>query len=109
MGKDRFNWFYFFVIGWLFLLVYDFTQYKRNMEAVPYSQFLSYVDHGQVDRVAVGNEKIEGLLKNPPAPGKSKEFTTTKMEDPALTDRLVGANVQFTAVHESTFFKDLLS
>ncbi len=104
----RFNWFYFFIIGWLFLLIYDFAQYKRNVEVIPYSQFMSYVQQGQVDKVAVGNEKIEGILKNAPT-GKSKEFSTTKMDDPALTDRLSRAKVQFTAIHESTFFRDLLS
>jgi cell division protease FtsH len=104
----RFNWFYIFVIGWLFLLVYDFSQYRRNVETIPYSQFLTYVQQQQVDKLAIGNERIEGQLKSPKANGP-REFVTNRVDDPGLADRLSKSNVTFTAVHESTLFRDILS
>jgi cell division protease FtsH len=104
----KFNWFYIFVVGWLFLLAYDFAAFKRNVAPVPYSQFVAYVAQGKVSHVIVGKEHIEGELKTVPT-GQPKDFTTERMEDPDLTKRLLGARIPFTAVQESTFFRDLMS
>lgn len=107
-GFPRFNWFYFFVIGWLFLVIYNFSQGKRNIEVIPYSVFLQDIDQGNVGTVTIGTNRIDGVLKAA-KPGHPQEFTTNKVDDPSLVQRLASHDVQFSAVHESAFLRDILS
>ena len=104
----RFSLFYVFIGLWLLLFAHDFLQYRKNVESVPYSQFLSYLKDGKIQEVSVGNEHIEGTLKQAAA-GHPKEFTAQKMEDPGLAEKLTSAGVKFGAIRESTFLKDMAS
>jgi cell division protease FtsH len=107
--KFKFNLFYILIAAWLLILGRDFTQFQRNVETIPYSQFISYLDSKQVADVAVGQQQIQGTLKNAP-PGRPKEFLTLKLEDPNLTQRLHTAGVaRYSAIYESTVFKEFLS
>ncbi|MCM2279103.1 MAG: ATP-dependent zinc metalloprotease FtsH [Oligoflexia bacterium] len=104
----RFSILYFLLAVWLSLFFFDFLRYSRNIEVIPYSQFISQVEKGNVSQVAIGREKVEGSFKNVEK-GKRKQFMTVRVEDPTLTDRLAKKQVAFTGVHESTFWRDVLS
>ncbi len=103
----KYSWFYLFLVGWLSLLAWDFTQYKRNIDIVPYSRFLDEVNQGRLTNAAIGSDRIEATLKDGPTGHLS--ILTNRIDDPALVQRLIDHHVQFTAIHDSTIFKDLLS
>ncbi|MCM2323260.1 MAG: ATP-dependent zinc metalloprotease FtsH [Oligoflexia bacterium] len=104
----RFSILYFLLAVWLALFFFDFVRYSRNVEIIPYSQFITYLDQEKVASVSVGREKIEGTFKTAPK-GQRKQFMTIRVEDPALPDRLTAAKASFTGVQESTFWRDVLS
>lgn len=105
---SRFGILYILLGFWLFLFLLDFVRYSRDVEVIPYSQFLSYLDKNQVGEVSVGQEKVEGSLKQVPE-GNKQRFVTTRIEDPELIQRLQKSQVNFRGVVESTFWRDLLS
>lgn len=99
---------YLILFFWLMLYMVDVARVSRNTEMIPYSQLLAYIDENQVETLAIGTREIRGMLKSPPE-GKPKAFLTLRLEDPALTDRLLDHKVKFTAVQESTWLRDILS
>lgn len=106
--KPRFNLLFLLFGIWLTLLVFDFIQYGKNVEIIPYSQFIEYIDTNKIVDVSIGTEKIQGVLKEPGKSGK-KDFATARVEDPELVDRLSSTGIKFTGVRESTFWRDMLS
>jgi cell division protease FtsH len=60
---------------------------------IPYSEFKTLVKNNQVAEVSVGEQVIRGTLKEAPA-GQSKQFTTTRVEDPKLTEELEARQVK---------------
>lgn len=105
----KFNLFYLLIVVWLFIFVNDLVQYRRHVEAIPYSQFLTYLQQGMISEVAIGSDKLEGMLKSSPTAGHSKDFFTLKVDDPNLANKLSAAGVKFSAIKESSFFRDLFS
>jgi len=57
---------------------------------LPYSEFRALVKDGSVTEVTIGDQVIRGTLKEPAGsdPKQSTQFTTTKVEDPKLTEEL---------------------
>ena len=80
---------------------------SREVEPVPYSQFLQLLEQGKVSEIAIRDKVIQGSLREPLANGEKKIITTRV--DPELADQLKRYNVQFRGVVENTFFRDLLS
>src|SRR5574340_326946 len=85
------------IVGYLFvagvgmmLLQWLFANYN-SMETIPYSQFEQLVEQGNVAEVAVGQDAIEGKLKNKLPDGKSA-FVTARV-DPALSEKLAAKGV----------------
>ncbi|HAR43721.1 MAG TPA: cell division protein FtsH [Bdellovibrionales bacterium] len=97
----RFGLLYAILAAWLVLLVVDFARMQRNFEAIPYSQFITYLNQNKLAEVTVGSERIEGTLKDP-APGQKKDFLTNKVEDPTLTQALKDAKVKFTGIKDTS-------
>jgi cell division protease FtsH len=94
---------------WLAILARDFMNFRANVETIPYSQFLSLLDHKQVTEADVSETSVHGTLKSP-LHGNVTEFMTLRLADPKLPDRLEAAGVsKFAAVPESGFLRDLLS
>lgn len=104
----RFGLLYVLGLIWLLFLLVDYLQFSRVVDVIPYSEFISYVEKGEISQVSIGNEKIQGTLKSL-AEGKSKDFVTFRVEDPKLADRLTAAHIKFTGQKESTFWRDILS
>ncbi len=99
-------WYVILAVLGVFMLQDLWTQ-TRQIEPIPYSDFVKYLDEGRIDRILIGTKTIQGQFKTPLADGKTG-FVTTRVE-PDLADRLAGKDVEFAGAVESTFFRDLLS
>jgi len=78
---------------------------------VPYSEFKTMVQNGQVAEVLIGDQTIRGTLK--PGAGadgddKSRQFTTTRVEDPKLAEELQAKGVKFSGEAVNRWLPDLL-
>src|SRR5262245_27634940 len=78
--------------------------------SIPYSDFKAAVKHGDVAEVTITDQVIRGTLKQAPgADGKSsKSFTTTRVEDPKLTEELEARGVKYTGEMANRWLPDLL-
>jgi cell division protease FtsH len=79
--------------------------------SVPYSEFKTMVQNGQVAEVLIGDQTIRGTLK--PGAGaagdeKSRQFTTTRVEDPKLAEELQAKGVKFSGEAVNRWLPDLL-
>jgi cell division protease FtsH len=79
--------------------------------SVPYSEFKTMVQSGQVAEVVIGDQTIRGTLK--PGAGaagddKSRQFTTTRVEDPKLAEELQAKGVKFSGEAVNRWLPDLL-
>jgi cell division protease FtsH len=80
---------------------------------IPYSDFKALVKGGQVADVTIGDQVIRGTLKqaaagSSPSDKQSKQFTTTRVEDPKLTEELEAHNVKYTGEMVNRWLPDLL-
>jgi len=73
---------------------------KPGTEIIPYSQFMTYLSEKKISEVMVGQSSIEGQFKEPLS-GQSKTFSTVRIDDPNLIQRLTTADVKFTGERES--------
>src|SRR5437762_6685567 len=82
--------------GLAFLLVLGVAQLYFMTppgRSIPYSEFKALVKDGQVAEVTITEQVIRGVLKQPAAAGdpkQSKQFTTTRVDDPKLVEELEG-------------------
>jgi cell division protease FtsH len=79
--------------------------------SVAYSEFKTMVQNGQVAEVSIGDQTIHGTLK--PGAGaagddKSRQFTTTRVEDPKLAEELQAKGVKFSGEAVNRWLPDLL-
>src|ERR1035441_5590359 len=81
-------------IGML-LLQWALATYSQ-IDTIPYSQFEQLVAQGSVTEVAVGQDTIQGKLKDKLASGKTA-FVTARV-DPALAEKLAAKSVAATDV-----------
>jgi cell division protease FtsH len=99
--------------GLAFLMVLALAQVYYLAPAgrpIPYSEFKMLVKSGDLAEVTIGEQVIRGKLKQ--APGgdakQSKEFTTTKVEDPKLTEELEARGIKYSGEITSKWLTDLL-
>ncbi|PWT80154.1 MAG: cell division protein FtsH [Blastocatellia bacterium] len=99
--------------GLAFLILLGLTQLyylQPSGRPIPYSEFKALVKNGQVDEITISDQVIRGTLKQPPGGDtkQSKQFTTTRVEDPKLTEELEAKNVKYTGEVASRWLPDLL-
>jgi cell division protease FtsH len=99
--------------GLAFLLLLGLVQMyyvTPGGRAVPYSDFKQLVKQGQVVEVTIGDQTIRGTLKQAPAsdPKQGKDFTTTRVEDPKLTEELEAHGVKYKGEAVNRWLPDLL-
>jgi len=78
---------------------------------IPYSEFKSLLKNGQVAEIAIADQAIRGTLKQelPGSDGKpTKQFATTRVEDPKLTEELEAKGVKYTGEVVNHWLPDLL-
>ena len=74
---------------------------------IPYSEFKTLLKNGQLAEVSVGEQLIRGTLKEAPD-GQSKQFTTTRVDDPKLTEELEARQVKYTGEIANRWLPELL-
>jgi cell division protease FtsH len=79
----------------------------NTVETIPYSQFEQLVSEGKVSEVAVGQDTIQGKLKEKLPDGK-QAFVTARV-DPALAQKLAGKGVTVTGIPSGGLFQNILS
>jgi cell division protease FtsH len=80
-------------------------------KVVPYSEFKSLLKNGQVAEVWVGDQTIRGTLKQEIATGDgkpTKQFSTTRVEDPKLVEELDAHGVKYTGELMNHWLPELL-
>jgi cell division protease FtsH len=99
--------------GLVFLLLLVLVQAYYMTPAgksVPYSEFKDLVKKGAVEEVTVGDQLIHGTLKQaaPDDPKGSNKFTTTRVDDPKLTEELEGHAVKYSGEVVNRWLPELL-
>jgi cell division protease FtsH len=96
---------------WYFLLAILILAYLRpfilpeKVETIPYSRFKQYVTEGQVDRLTIGTERINGTRRGEPEQG----FVTVRVNDPGLVKELDERMITYTGHHDSRLWSGVLS
>jgi cell division protease FtsH len=90
----------------VFLIQLLWTSYSK-IEVIPYTQFEKLLSADQIATVTVGQDSIQGTLKEPLPNGK-KSFFTTRV-DPQLASKLAAHNVVVTGTQSSGLVQDILS
>jgi cell division protease FtsH len=78
---------------------------------IPYSEFKSLLKNGQIADISIADQAIRGTLKQdlPGTDGKpTKQFSTTRVEDPKLTEELEAKGVKYTGEIVNHWLPDLL-
>ena len=79
----------------------------NTVDTIPYSEFEQLIARGSVTEVAVGQDTIQGKLKDKLPSGKS-EFITARVEA-ALAEKLQAKGVVVTGVPSGGLFQTILS
>jgi cell division protease FtsH len=79
-------------------------------KSIPYSEFKDLVKKGAVEELTVGDQLIHGTLKQAPPddPKGSNKFTTTRVDDPKLTEELEGHSVKYSGEVANRWLPELL-
>lgn len=82
---------------------------KQKVVEVGYNEFLSMVDHGQVEVVEKGDEAMIFMARD--AEGKQQVYKTGLWDDPDLTARLYQAGVSFGQVipEQQSYLMEILT
>jgi cell division protease FtsH len=92
--------------GLAFLVILGLAQLYYLAPAgrvLPYSEFKALVKQGQVVEVTIGDQVIRGTLKQDP-----KEFSTTRVDDPKLTEELDAKGVKYKGELTNRWLPELL-
>jgi cell division protease FtsH len=76
--------------------------------SIPYSEFKSLLKNGKVTEVAISDQTIRGTLTEELGEPKSNKFTTTRVEDPKLTEELEAKNVKYAGEMSNHWLTDVL-
>ena len=104
---NQFNLWYLLLAILGVVWVRDIWMNMRQIEPIPYSEFLQQVKEGKIKDVAIADNVIQGTYKAPSSDGHAR-FVTTRV-DPQLARDLAQYDVTFTGVVQNTFFRDILS
>src|SRR3954464_666476 len=78
---------------------------------IAYSEFKTMVQNGQVAEVLIGDQLIRGTLKQgapSAADDKSRQFSTTRVDDPKLAEELQAKGVKFSGEAINRWLPDVL-
>jgi cell division protease FtsH len=99
--------------GLAFLLLLGLAQMYYLAPAgrsIPYSEFKAALRNDQIAEVTIGDQTIRGTYKVPPGGDakQAKQFATTRVEDPKLTEELEAKGVKYTGEVANRWLPDLL-
>jgi cell division protease FtsH len=90
----------------LLLWVQGLLHGSATIETVPYSQFEQALADGRITEVAISDQTLIGLLKEPI--GQKTRWQTVRVE-PDLAERMQVYQVPYSRVIESTWLRDVVS
>jgi cell division protease FtsH len=98
-----------YVLGFLLLLALAqaFFFQLQSGETISYSDFKARVREGKVQEVTISQDRIRGVLKAEEA-GRSRSFTTVRVEDPKLPEELDARAVKYTGEVASRWIAEVL-
>ncbi len=105
--KTKFNLWYVFFALWGVMVLHSAWVRATRITQIPYSEFQTYLNAGQIEEIRISANYIQGKLREPKE-NQSPHFTTIRVE-PGLADTLSTHKVRFAGEIESTFLRDLLS
>jgi len=94
------------VIGLVVVFLFNlFNKPQSNVQEITYSDFLNYVEKGEVAKVVIQNEKVEGVFEN-----QQKFRTAIPFQDKDLIPELKkkGVIIQVKPVEETPWYLTLL-
>ncbi len=100
-----------YVLGLLLLLALAQAWFLTPAgRQVPYSEFKTLVRNGQVVEATVGDQTINGKLREPQGEGRQRSdlFVTTRIEDPKLVEDLDAHQVRYTGETVSRWLPEIL-
>ena len=100
-----------YVLGLLLLLALAQAWFLTPAgRQVPYSEFKTLVRNGQVVEATVGDQTINGKLRDPQGEGRQRSdlFVTTRIEDPKLVEDLDAHQVKYTGETVSRWLPEIL-
>ena len=105
--KTHFSIWYFLMA--FFLIIY-LQQYflSPKAETIPYSQFKQNLVEGNVTKLVIGPEKINGTLKGKDTK-REQDFTTIRVDDPNLVKELDEHKVRYSGLYESKLISTMIS
>ncbi|MCY1515023.1 ATP-dependent zinc metalloprotease FtsH [compost metagenome] len=96
--QHQWNIWYFIVTFSALMLLQSWWAEQREVESIPYSEFLNLLQQNKLTDLRVDDQRITGTLKEP-IHGRT-HFATNRVE-PALADELGRAGVDFTGIGRS--------
>ncbi|MBU0995099.1 MAG: ATP-dependent zinc metalloprotease FtsH [Proteobacteria bacterium] len=102
--KSRFSIWYFLLAMLFFSYLQPFL-FSEKVETVPYSQFKKYITEGNMEKLTIGPENINGTLSGNPG----KEFTTVRVDDPGLVKELDEHMITYTGHYENKLWGSIFS
>ena len=106
--KEHINFWY--VAGAILLMLFIQSLYLQStrLTPIPYSRFETLLNDNKIKEVAIGQNQIQGTLKEA-EPDGLKDFITTRVQPPELADALNKHGITYSGVIESHWIADLLS
>ncbi len=107
--KIHFSVWYLVIAVFLILWLHSYYFGKPATREVAYSDFKQWILNGEIQKVTLFQDWIQGELKDtsPHLLNKQRQFLTVRIEDPKLTEQLQNTGVEFTGKIEDTRLKDL--
>jgi len=101
------NFWYVLIAVFCILFFQQWWHEREIVEAVPYSEFLTLLDDGQLLEIQVSDTEIRGRLRT--AGMNSPEFISTVRIDDDIVQLLAGHDVEYTGVIESDTFSNIVA
>ena len=105
--NTKFNVWYVLAAIWGVVLLQNLIFNQLRPVVIPYSEFIDAVSEDRVVEIAIGQDKITGIMMDKEK-DKEIQFSTVRVETD-LSQRLAEHNVKFSGRVENTFFTALLS
>ena len=98
--KTQFSIGYFLFIFIIMSLIHTLFFQGARYHRIPYNEFRAMLKEGDVERVDIRGDRLQGVLKRRDADGRQRFFETAKVADPELIKLLEGAGVTFQGQFE---------
>jgi cell division protease FtsH len=99
---------WYFILAFILLLALQHYFFSQKIETISYSKFKQELTAGNIAKLTIGPETINGTFK---AQGNaaSLNFITVRVEDPNLIKELENQKIDYSGRYESTWFTSALS